>query len=411
MNRNHNDSSSSDPAGAESSNVVSMWQVSDLKPHPLSVRIYGEECDAGLAESILESGIQAPLIVTPDGHVISGNQRLSGAKLAGLPEVPAIVKSGLTAKDIEKLVLDTNVGRKKTTEQCLREYREFKRLEAPSAQARKGRQKEKRTNSSGGPNGRARDIAAEKVGIGTTAAELGLKVLDAIGKHEHLQPVEATRLLHQLNDQSINAAHLAAQALGWVSRPKPAGSSRKAAGKSRADSGSENPTAPTECSEWTEPPVAESEGRDGETSIRPGEGSGSDPAGPDADSRQGVAFTVGAGEPAVSEEKVQVVDAAGREAVLQNEGPLPPTLPDSPSGQITLEVFRQAVAQMGAANDSSKPTTLRLDSASVEFARSLAEQFAHRVNRRLAEAGMSKRAVEHAANIIIQAVGASFATS
>src|SRR4051794_26218733 len=97
--------------------VVDAWPLEDLFPSPFSLEVYGDGCDAGLIESVKQHGVLEPLIITPDGLVISGHQRLDAAKQAGLATVPVIVSAGLDKDQLQRLILDTNVGRKKTNEQ------------------------------------------------------------------------------------------------------------------------------------------------------------------------------------------------------------------------------------------------------------------------------------------------------
>ena len=71
----------------------------------------GERLD-DMVESIRENGILSPIIVQPDGEgyeILIGHNRWNASKLAGLPAVPAIVKTGLTEDEAEMFVVDSNV--------------------------------------------------------------------------------------------------------------------------------------------------------------------------------------------------------------------------------------------------------------------------------------------------------------
>ena len=65
-----------------------------------------------MVESVREHGILVPVIVWqhPDGYeMLSGHNRQAAGKLAGLTEIPAIVKTDLTERDAYVYVIETNV--------------------------------------------------------------------------------------------------------------------------------------------------------------------------------------------------------------------------------------------------------------------------------------------------------------
>lgn len=81
--------------------------IGDLQPNPNQPRKHFDEAAlAGLATSIKRHGILQPLVVTPaDGekyYIIAGERRWRAARLAGLQNVPAVVR---TSKELEQLEL------------------------------------------------------------------------------------------------------------------------------------------------------------------------------------------------------------------------------------------------------------------------------------------------------------------
>lgn len=65
-----------------------------------------------MVESIREYGILNPVIMlkTDDGYeMLSGYNRVNAAKIAGLSEVPAIIKSGLSESEAYVYVIETNL--------------------------------------------------------------------------------------------------------------------------------------------------------------------------------------------------------------------------------------------------------------------------------------------------------------
>lgn len=84
-----------------------------LKPfngHPF--KLYeGERLD-DMVESIKENGILSPVIVRKlksDYEILAGHNRVNAAKIAGLEQVPCIVKSGLSDEDAYVYVIETNM--------------------------------------------------------------------------------------------------------------------------------------------------------------------------------------------------------------------------------------------------------------------------------------------------------------
>ncbi|MDL2718997.1 MAG: ParB/RepB/Spo0J family partition protein [Acidobacteriota bacterium] len=77
--------------------------------------------DAGLEElskSIRRTGILQPVLVTKEGgrfRIVAGERRVRAARLAGLSEVPVIVREGVTDRDQLLLALVENVQRRDLT--------------------------------------------------------------------------------------------------------------------------------------------------------------------------------------------------------------------------------------------------------------------------------------------------------
>jgi ParB family chromosome partitioning protein len=72
-----------------------------------------------MVESIKEHGVLSPVIVRKQGRkyeMLSGHNRANAAKLAGLSEVPAIVKTELSDEEAYVYVIETNVMQRSFTE-------------------------------------------------------------------------------------------------------------------------------------------------------------------------------------------------------------------------------------------------------------------------------------------------------
>jgi ParB family chromosome partitioning protein len=99
-----------------SGELVSLIPVGKIKPNPQQPRSNFDPATLeDLAASIREHGIISPLIVVssaiPDQYtLIAGERRLRAAKLAGLAEVPAIVRSSTEQEQLELAIIE-NVQR------------------------------------------------------------------------------------------------------------------------------------------------------------------------------------------------------------------------------------------------------------------------------------------------------------
>lgn len=80
--------------------------------HNHKFELYSGERLEDMVASIKENGVLSPIIVQPieDGYeILIGHNRWNASKLAGLPTVPAIVKTGLTEDEAEMYVIESNV--------------------------------------------------------------------------------------------------------------------------------------------------------------------------------------------------------------------------------------------------------------------------------------------------------------
>ncbi|MEO5927091.1 MAG: ParB/RepB/Spo0J family partition protein [Patescibacteria group bacterium] len=95
--------------------IVQMLSVDRIDPNPHQPRIHFDHNDLeDLVGSIKEHGIIQPLVVTvkADGRyeLIAGERRLRASKIAGLTEVPAIIRSASEQQKMELAIIE-NVQR------------------------------------------------------------------------------------------------------------------------------------------------------------------------------------------------------------------------------------------------------------------------------------------------------------
>lgn len=98
---------------AVSGNDIRMLPIENIRPfHSHPFHLYtGDRLD-DMVENIREHGILVPVIVqkTADGYeMLSGHNRMNAARLAGIREVPAIVKENLTEREAFVYVIETNL--------------------------------------------------------------------------------------------------------------------------------------------------------------------------------------------------------------------------------------------------------------------------------------------------------------
>ena len=106
--------------------AVKTVPVDTLHPNPLNPR--GNLDAAGLqdlADSIRAQGVLQPLLVTPGGVVVAGHRRLAAARLAGLDDVPVIVRD-LDEIQQQEIILVENLQRQDLS--ALEEARAYRQL-------------------------------------------------------------------------------------------------------------------------------------------------------------------------------------------------------------------------------------------------------------------------------------------
>lgn len=93
-------------------------ELSDVAPNPQQPRVhFDDETLSGLAASIIEVGVLQPIVVRPgepEGTyvLIAGERRLRAAALAGLPTIPAVIRSAESDERYLSEALIENVQRK-----------------------------------------------------------------------------------------------------------------------------------------------------------------------------------------------------------------------------------------------------------------------------------------------------------
>lgn len=98
---------------APAQTAVQQIPCDQLHPyHNHKFEMYTGERLEDMIESIRGNGVLSPIIVQPidNGYeILIGHNRWNASKLAGLPTVPAIVKTGLSDNEAEMYVIESNV--------------------------------------------------------------------------------------------------------------------------------------------------------------------------------------------------------------------------------------------------------------------------------------------------------------
>ena len=94
--------------------VKKTLRLSELEPNRDQPRkIFSEEAIAALADSIQRYGMLQPILVRPYGlnyQIVAGERRWRASKLAGLKEIPCIIKE-LNAQELSELAMVENLQR------------------------------------------------------------------------------------------------------------------------------------------------------------------------------------------------------------------------------------------------------------------------------------------------------------
>lgn len=102
-----------DTVAADTSTGVSLLPIKEIHPfHNHPFHLYEGERLEDMVASIREHGVLNPVIVlkTGDGYeMLSGHNRANAAKIAGLSEIPAIVKANLSEEEAYIYVIETNL--------------------------------------------------------------------------------------------------------------------------------------------------------------------------------------------------------------------------------------------------------------------------------------------------------------
>lgn len=183
-----------------------------LRPHEENVRIYGDDADAGLIESVRQKGVLNPILITTDGTIISGHRRWRAAQVADLGAVPVSVYGSTDPLDILEALVESNRQRAKTNEQIGREASVLLRIEQERARRRQahGATAPGKTLVEPVPQatpGKSRDHVGAKLGVSGKTAERAAHVVAVIDRLEADGKQVAAAALRTTLNRNAKAAH------------------------------------------------------------------------------------------------------------------------------------------------------------------------------------------------------------
>ena len=173
---------------------IQMIQIKNIQPfHDHPFHLYEGERLEDMIASVKEHGILNPVIVQKihGGYeMLSGHNRMNAAKLAGLKEVPAIVKTDLSEEEAYVYVIETNLMQRSFSDLLISEKAAVlkARYEKESCQGRRNDIIEEITRLEG-----------KEVEVTRGHGDHRMKTRDTIGKEYELSGSSVGRLL-KLND-------------------------------------------------------------------------------------------------------------------------------------------------------------------------------------------------------------------
>ena len=192
-------------------------KLSDLRENPKSVEIYGADDISDLLESIPGEGVLEPLVIKPDGTILSGHRRFRAAKqLVGEGRVesdvvPCRVVDVRDETEEKDLIIQFNRQRKKTFEQMMKEAQVLEAVEKTKAEERQRSglllgERRKLPSASGEANGprqgKAAEAVAGEIGVSRATYERGKKVWDAAKQGDPT----AQQLVRKLNRGEVTVS-------------------------------------------------------------------------------------------------------------------------------------------------------------------------------------------------------------
>lgn len=161
----------------ESAMEIDIASIHPFAGHPF--KVIDDDKMQDLVESVRENGVITPVLIRPamenQYEMISGHRRMHAAKLAGLSNIPAIVRE-MTDDEAVIAMVDANIQR----EELLPSEKAFAYKMKLSAMKRQAGRPGKNNSSPNGTNLRSDQVLAEEVGISRNQIQRYIRLTELI---------------------------------------------------------------------------------------------------------------------------------------------------------------------------------------------------------------------------------------
>lgn len=161
----------------ESAMEIDIASIHPFAGHPF--KVIDDDKMQDLVESVRENGVITPVLIRPamenQYEMISGHRRMHTAKLAGLSNIPAIVRE-MTDDEAVIAMVDANIQR----EELLPSEKAFAYKMKLSAMKRQAGRPGKNNSSQNGTNLRSDQVLAEEVGISRNQIQRYIRLTELI---------------------------------------------------------------------------------------------------------------------------------------------------------------------------------------------------------------------------------------
>ena len=156
-----------------STSKIYIVSIDTLKPHPFAEKIYQVKDTPSLKRSIIKNGLIEPILIDKHNRILSGRRRWIVCKELGWTEIQVKIIDNLTEQQLEQLIINANLQRKKTKLEILNEVEHILDILGKNQGQRRdllGKDGDKETF---GKIGKDRfEIAAEWIGKDLSAASI-----------------------------------------------------------------------------------------------------------------------------------------------------------------------------------------------------------------------------------------------
>ncbi len=181
--------------------------LEELNRHPLNQDVYGDlTLEPDFIDSIEQHGILEPILIKPDGTIISGHRRYAAALEVGLDEVPVREVSYDSELEEREAVIHHNKQRTKTFSQKMREAMELEEIERERAKERQGERTDIKQTFASSEFGQTRDKVASELDMSGETYRKAKRVWEA-AKEEGIERIQKEVEKIESGAQSISGAY------------------------------------------------------------------------------------------------------------------------------------------------------------------------------------------------------------